>query len=174
MLSSLFVQMPIKYLKSNFSRQVTNNTQFNNLMALVTNLAQTTQANTKSFQHLIASQALNGNGKEGGGQFILQKFIKNGAKYYKGAIDPVKTEKSIKNMYKNFSAMEVPTQHKVWLVVCMLEEDVAFWWEFAMRTNFVGRGQDTITSEEFVEVFILKYYPDYICECKAREFMNLM
>lgn len=33
----------------------------------------------------------------------------------------------------------------------MLEEDVAFWWEFAMRTNFVGRGQDTITSEEFVE-----------------------
>lgn len=105
--------MPIKYLKSNFSRQVTNNTQFNNLMALVTNLAQTTQANTKSLQHLIASQAPNSNGNEGDGQFILQKFIKNGGKYYKGTIDPVKTEKSIKNMDKNFSAMEVPTQHKV-------------------------------------------------------------
>ena len=45
------------------------------------------------------------------GLFTLEKFIKNGAKAFKGTIKPEKAEAWTLNMLKSFRAMEVPENH---------------------------------------------------------------
>ena len=87
------------------------------------------------------------------GLFTLEKFIKNGAKAFKGTIEPEKAEAWTLNMLKSFRAMEVPENHWVRLASCMLEEEAGFWWEAVQRTNFVNRQFDTITWAEFMDVF---------------------
>ena len=54
-----------------------------------------------------------------------------------------------------------------------LEEAAAFWWETAQRSSFAGREFNTITWEEFIDVFNVMYYPEQIKEQKSREFSNL-
>ena len=69
--------------------------------------------------------------------------------------------------------MEVPEAHWVRLASCRLEDKAAFWWEAAQRSNFVGREFNTITWEEFIDVFNVMYYPEQLREQKSREFSNL-
>ena len=107
------------------------------------------------------------------GLFTLEKFIKNGAKAFKGTTELEKEEAWTLNILKTFRAMEVPENHWVRLASCMLEEEAGFWWEAVQRTNFVGRQFDTITWAEFIDVFNNTYYPDQVREQKAREFTNL-
>ena len=107
------------------------------------------------------------------GQFTLEKFIKNGAKSFKGSTEPQEAESWMLNMLKSFRAMEVPENHWVRLASCRLEEEAAFWWEAAQRTNFVGRALETITWAEFIEAFNVTYYPEQVREQKSREFSNL-
>ena len=107
------------------------------------------------------------------GLFTLEKFIKNGAKAFKGTTEPEKAEAWTLNILKTFRAMEVPENHWVRLASCMFEEEAGFWWEALQRTNFVGRQFDTITWAEFIDVFNNTYYPKQVCEQKAREFTNL-
>ena len=66
-------------------------------------------------------------------------------------------------MLKSFRAMEVPKVHWVRLASCRLEE-AAVWWETAQRSSFVGREFDTITWEEFIDVFNVMYYPEQMRE----------
>ena len=108
-----------------------------------------------------------------GNHCTLEKFIKNGAKAFKGTTDLEKAEAWTLNMLKSFRAMEVPEAHWVRLASCMFEEGVAFWWDSAQRSSFVGREFDTITWGEFIDVFNVKYYPEQFREQKSREFSNL-
>ena len=96
--------------------------------------------------------------------FSLEKFIKNGAKAFKGMKEPEKAEAWTLNMLKSFWAMEVPGNHWVRLASCMLEEEAGFWWEAVQRTNFVNRQFDTITWVEFMDVFNNTYYPEQVHE----------
>ena len=107
------------------------------------------------------------------GQYTLEKFIKNGAKSFKGSTEPQEAESWTLNMLKSFRAMEVPENHWVRLASCRLEEEAAFWWEAAQRTNFVGRALETITWAEFIEAFNVTYYPEQVREQKSREFSIL-
>ena len=108
-----------------------------------------------------------------GSIYTLEKFIKNGAKVFKGTTDPEKAEAWTLNMLKSFRAMEVPKAHWVRLASCRLEDAAAFWWETAQRSSFAGREFDTITWEEFLDAFNVMYYPDQMREQKSREFSNL-
>lgn len=68
--------------------------------------------------------------------------------------------------------MEVPEEHWVRLTSFIFEEVVAFWWESALGTNFVGREFNTITWLKFIEVFNVKYYLEQLKEQIAMEFSN--
>ena len=46
-----------------------------------------------------------------GSTYTLEKFIKNGAKVFKGTTDPEKAEAWTLNMLKSFRAMEVSEAH---------------------------------------------------------------
>ena len=61
-----------------------------------------------------------------GSIYTLEKFIKNGAKAFKGTTDPEKAEAWTLNMLKSFLVMEVPKEHWVRLASCRLEEATAF------------------------------------------------
>ena len=65
----------------------------------------------------------------------------------------------ILNMFKSSRAIEVSEVHWVRLATSMLEDAVAFWWEAAMRADFVGRKLNIITWMEFMEVFNVMYFP---------------
>ena len=67
-------------------------------------------------------------------------------------------------MLKSFRAMEVPEAHWMRLASCRLEEAAAFWWETVQRSSFPGREFNTITWEEFIDVFNVMYYPEQIRE----------
>lgn len=56
-------------------------------------------------------------------------------------------------MLKTFKDIEVPENHWMSLASCMFEDEVAFWWEAAQRSNFDGRQFKTITWAKFTEVF---------------------
>ena len=99
--------------------------------------------------------------------------MKNGAKIFKGTTDPEKAEAWTLNMLKSFRAMEVPEEHWVRLASCMFEESAAFWWDAALRSDFVDREFNTITWEEFMEVFNVKYFPEQLRDKKSRDFSNL-
>ena len=108
-----------------------------------------------------------------GSPHILEKFIENGAKVFKGITDLEKAEAWTPNMLKSFQAMEVLEAHWVRLASCMFEEGAAFWWDSAQRSSFVGREFYTITWGEFIDVFNIKYYLEQIREQNSREFSNL-
>ena len=74
-----------------------------------------------------------------GNPYTLDKFIKNGAKAFKGTTDPKKAETWMLNMLKSFRAMEVPEAHWVRLAPCMFDESAAVWWDSALRSDFVQR-----------------------------------
>ena len=62
--------------------------------------------------------------------------------------------------------MEVAKAQWVRLASCMFEEATAFWWDTVQRSSFVGREFNTITWEEFIDVFNVMYYPEQIREQK--------
>ena len=148
--------------------------QLNNMMAALENMNQNFQANQVALQQILANQGgqpqepqlpqepnvpqdppevaeiaknlvLPVMPQPQYGLFTLEKFIKNGAKAFKGTTEPEKAEAWTLNILKTFRAMEVPENHWVRLASCMLEEEAGFWWEAVQRTNFVGRQFDTIT-----------------------------
>ena len=59
------------------------------------------------------------------------------------------------------------------LASCMFEESAAFWWDAALRSDFVDREFNTITWEEFMEVFNVKYFPEQLRDQKSKDFSNL-
>lgn len=61
--------------------------------------------------------------------FTLEKFIKNGAKYFKGTAEPHMAKTWVINRLKTLRAMEVPGNHWVRLGSYMFEEEVVFWLE---------------------------------------------
>ena len=76
-------------------------------------------------------------------------------------------------MLKSFRAKEVLVDHWVRLASCMFEESAAFWWDAALRSDFVDREFNTITWEEFMEVFNVKYFLEQLRDKKSRDFSNL-
>lgn len=56
-------------------------------------------------------------------------------------------------MLKTFKAIEGPDQQWIQLATCMLEEEAQFWWDSAMRNNFVGHEVKNLAWEDFMHVF---------------------
>ena len=140
----------------------------NNMMVAIDNMNQNFQANQVALQQILANQGGLPQGPQlpqkpnvpqdppevaeiaenpvplvmpqsQYGLFTLEKFIKNGAKAFKGTTELEKAEAWTLNILKTFRAMVVPKNHWVRLASCMLEEEAGFWWEAVQRTNFVGR-----------------------------------
>lgn len=76
-------------------------------------------------------------------------------------------------MLKTFRAMEVPKNHRVCLASCTFKDEAGFWWEMALRSDFVGRQFETITQAELMEVLNVTYYPEQVREQKSQESSNL-
>ena len=91
------------------------------------------------------------------GIFTLEKFLKNGAKYFKGTTEPDKAEAWTLNMLKTFRAMEVPENHWVRLASYIMfmfsycKYDRYFTWIFTLFNRLM-----------FILMFLIYCY--YLCK----------
>lgn len=60
------------------------------------------------------------------GILSTEKFMKNGAKYFKGTTETNKAEAWTLNVLKTFKVMELPENHWIRLTSFMFEEKAAF------------------------------------------------
>jgi hypothetical protein len=71
-------------------------------------------------------------------------------------------------MEKIFSAMQCPNEKKVVLATYILREEAEQWWRTTKRIL-----EEDLTWEEFVEVFMDHFFPEFEREQRKKEFINL-
>ncbi|PNX56846.1 cellular nucleic acid-binding protein, partial [Trifolium pratense] len=101
----------------------------------------------------------------------LQRFMNNKPPIFKGGHDPEGAQNWIEGVERIFNAMKCSEEQKVVLGTYVLHEEAGYWWKNAYQR--MGAGTVVITWENFKREFLVKYFPAYVRNRKAIEFMEL-
>ncbi|XP_073139123.1 uncharacterized protein [Henckelia pumila] len=100
---------------------------------------------------------------------VAERFQKKGPKEFSGSTDPLVAEGWIRSLETIFAYMGLTDADKVKCAVYMMKDDAALWWEGAVR----GVNPQTLTWEEFKQMFFAKYFTEDVRSRMIREFMSL-
>lgn len=88
---------------------------------------------------------------------------------FKGTADPVEARAWLKEMEKSFEIIDVEDEKKTIFAAYLLKGEANYWWEAKKALEGAG----VVTWERFTELFLEKYFPDYMegqMEIKFLEF----
>lgn len=88
---------------------------------------------------------------------------------FKGTTDPVEARAWIKEMEKSFEIVDVEDGKKTIFAGYLLKGEANYWWE--SKRDFEGAG--IVTWERFKELFLEKYFPDYMQGQMEIKFLEL-
>ncbi|KAK1403348.1 CCHC-type domain-containing protein [Heracleum sosnowskyi] len=88
---------------------------------------------------------------------------------FKGSADPVEAKAWLKEMEKAFTLIEVTGEKKTEYASYFLKNEASYWWE----TSKALEPEGLITWERFTELFLEKYFPDFMRDQMELKFLEL-
>ena len=88
---------------------------------------------------------------------------------FKGSSDPVEARTWLKEMEKAFTLTEVVEEKKTEYAVYFLKNEASYWWESIK----VMEPEGVVTWDRFKELFLEKYFPDYMRDQMEIKFLEL-
>ena len=112
---------------------------------------------------------LNHNNHDGGHAPIFKQFMGFKPADYKGSTDPMVAEEWMRSMETIFEFMQISNVERVRCASFMFKDDARIWWQGAKTTLDLN----TVSWEQFKEVFYGKYFTLSTRNRLAREFLEL-
>ncbi|KAK1365675.1 hypothetical protein POM88_041236 [Heracleum sosnowskyi] len=88
---------------------------------------------------------------------------------FKGSADPVEAKAWLKEMEKAFTLIEVTEDKKTEYASYFLKNEASYWWE----TSRAMEPEGLITWARFTELFLERYFPDYMRDQMELKFLEL-
>ncbi|KAK1396603.1 hypothetical protein POM88_006466 [Heracleum sosnowskyi] len=88
---------------------------------------------------------------------------------FKGSADPVEAKAWLKEMEKAFALIEVTEDKKTEYASYFLKNEASYWWE----TSRAMEPEGLITWARFTELFLERYFPDYMRDQMELKFLEL-
>ncbi|PKA53434.1 hypothetical protein AXF42_Ash012376 [Apostasia shenzhenica] len=105
---------------------------------------------------------------------LVELFQRMHPQHFEGTTDTVIAEKWVGMMEKVFEGIRCPADRKVSLAATAMDGAADDWWRDHCRIFMSGRAIETITWEEFLEAFRLKYIPISAQEKMREELSRLV
>ncbi|KAL8105647.1 hypothetical protein AgCh_029446 [Apium graveolens] len=88
---------------------------------------------------------------------------------FKGSLEPIEANVWLKEIEKAFSLVKVKDEQKVEFGNYYLKNEATYWWEMVKTLE----GTDVITWERFKELFLEKYFPQFVHDQMELKFLEL-
>ncbi|KAL8125433.1 hypothetical protein AgCh_012937 [Apium graveolens] len=88
---------------------------------------------------------------------------------FKGSLDPIEANVWLKEIEKSFSLVKVKEEQKVEFASYYLKNEATYWWETVKTLE----GTYAITWERFKELFLEKYFPQFVQDQMKLKFLEL-
>ncbi|KAK6163678.1 hypothetical protein DH2020_000542 [Rehmannia glutinosa] len=103
---------------------------------------------------------------------VVEQFHRFAPPRFKGKEGPIAAEEWLLKLERIFDHMECTEEQKVRCAIFQLADDAGHWWASHARTMTEEQKQ-TLTWNEFKEIIMDRYFPQYIRDQKKTEFLNL-
>ncbi|KAL8088870.1 hypothetical protein AgCh_038582 [Apium graveolens] len=87
----------------------------------------------------------------------------------KGSLDPIEANVWLKEIEKSFALVKVKKEQKMEFTSYYLKNEATYWWETVKTLE----GTDVITWERFKELFLEKYFPQFVQDQMELKFLDL-
>ena len=88
---------------------------------------------------------------------------------FKGSLEPIEANVWIKEIEKAFALVKVKEEQKVEFASYYLKNEATYWWEMVKTLE----GTDVIAWERFKELFLEKYFPQFVQDQMELKFLEL-
>ncbi|KAL8108735.1 hypothetical protein AgCh_024996 [Apium graveolens] len=127
-------------------------------------VAQILQILTQQTVHLTQQQQRRNNP-----QVTFKTFQAVNPPEFKGSLDPIEANVWLKEIEKSFALVKVKQEQKVEYGSYYLKNEATYWWETVKTLE----GTDAITWKRFKELFLEKYFPQFVQDQMELKFVEL-
>ncbi|KAL8131237.1 hypothetical protein AgCh_007237 [Apium graveolens] len=164
---------PKRNTRTNTQNEETNNNNNNNQNDINQNvnpgpmdptIAQILQILAQQTVHLAQQQQRHTNP-----QVTFKTFQAINPPKFKGSLEPIEANVWLKEIEKTFALVKVKEEQKVEFASYYLKNEATYWWEMVKTLE----GTDVISWERFKELFLEKYFPQFVQDQMELKFLEL-